>query len=404
MGASNNKFRFRDLYKFRGFKFYDSFIDKSNILVVLKRVSKTGKCPCCNRRCRHIHQRRKRRIRDLDVANSQVFIEFVSYQLNCVCGYEGYENLEFCEEYSRYTKRFEKKVSILCKVMTIKDVAKETGISWNAVKYIDKKEAINYLTDLDSINPRKIGVDEIAYQKHHKYLTVVRDAKLDKVIWVGKDRKKETLDIFFRKLGVRKSMGISIAVIDMWDPYIASIEGNAPNAQIVFDKFHVAKKVNEALDKVRKEEFAKADKEERVMMKHKRFLMLSRQKRLDDKKRETLYGLKDINQNLYAAYLLKEQIADILDENNAHMAFKRLRKWIDNIYKAGIKQYEELVVKLKRYMYGIYNYFECKLTNAASEGINNKINVIKRRAYGFRDLDYFVYKIYQLCGIKSSSK
>jgi transposase len=285
--------------------------------------------------------------------------------------------------------------------MTLKDVAKEVRISWNSVKHIDRKNAKNYVTNLKSITPKKIGVDEIAYQKGHKYLTVVRDADLDKVIWVGKGRKKETLDKFFKELGYRKCMNISLAVIDMWDPYIASIEANAPNAQIVFDKFHVAKHINKALDNVRKQEFAKADKEERINMKHKRFLLLSRQKRLDDKKRESLYDLKDINQNLYAAYLLKEQVADILDEKDSKIAIKRLERWIKNVYKAGIKPFEELVKTLKKYMYGILNYFEYKLTNAVSEGFNNKINIIKRRAYGFRDLDYFVYKIYQLCGIRT---
>lgn len=400
MRPSKPKFRFKDLYNFKGFKFYGSFVENDYLLVVLKRTSKTGNCPCCKKRCRYIHTRRGRRIRDLDVVNSKVYIDFISYQLDCKCGYNGYEELELCDEYSRYTKRFEEKVVILCMMMCIKDTAKEMRIGWEATKSIDKKNARKYIVDLDNVSPKRIGVDEIAYEKGHKYLTIVRDVDLKKVIWVGKGRKKATLNEFFKKLGIKKSWGIKEAVVDMWDPYVASIRANT-NAKIIFDKFHIAKKINDAIDKVRKKEFAKADKEEKKRMKKKRFLILSRQKRLDDEKRETLYDLKEVNQNLYFAYLLKEQALDILDEENEETAQKRLQRWFENVAKSGIEYFQEVVKTLQKYLYGVYNYFKHKLTNAQSEGFNNKINVIKRRAYGFRDLEYFKLKILQSCGLRN---
>lgn len=398
MGASNTKFRFKDLYKFKGYKFYESFVENDNILVVLKRTSKTGKCPCCNRRCRFIHTRRKRRIRDLDVANSKVYIEFDSYQLDCKCGYNGYEELEFCEDYSRYTKRFEEKVVILCLKMCIKDAAKEMRIGWSTAKNIDKRNARKYIVDLEQASPEKIGVDEIAYEKGHKYLTVVRDADLGKVIWVGKSRKKETLDKFFKELGIKKSWRIKLAVIDMWDPYIASIKANT-DAAIIFDKFHIAKTISKAVDEVRKHEFAKADDEERKRMKKKRFLILSRQKRLDDKKRESLMDLLSINERLYSAYVIKEHVLDIMDDEDGNRGIKRFTKWIYNTVASGISEFDNAIKMIKHYFYGIKNYFEYKITNAQSEGFNNKINVIKRRVYGFRDLEYFKLKILQTCGL-----
>ncbi len=398
MGASKAKFRFKDLYQFKGYKFFDSFVDSDSILVVLNRTSKTGKCPCCKRRCNCIHNKRKRRIRDLDVAGSKVFVEFCSYEIDCTCGYLGYEELEFCDDYSRYTKRFEERVVILCTSMCIKDAARELRIGWDAVKNIDKKNARKYVVDLEQVSPKRIGVDEIAYEKGHKYLTVVRDVDLGKVIWVGQGRKKETLDEFFRRLGLEKSWNIQVAVCDMWDPYIASIKANT-QAAIVFDKFHVAKVINEVVDKVRKEQFAKADKEERIAMKHKRFLILSRQKRLDDTKRETLQDLMQVNKDLYAAYIMKEQVLDIFDEKNEQVAKHRLNRWLDNIAKSGIEQFETAAKRIQTYLYGILNYFRYQLTNAQSEGFNNKINVIKRKAYGFRDLEYFKLKILQTCGL-----
>ena len=400
MKPLNPRFRLKDLYNFKGYKFCDSFLEEDNILIVLKRTSKTGKCPCCQKRCRYVHGRRKRRIRDLNVANSEVYLEFTSYQLDCSCGYNGYEELGFCDEYSRYTKRFEEKVVLLCQVMCIKDAAKEMRIGWETTKNIDKKNAYQYLVDFALVVPKRIGIDEIAYEKGHKYLTIFRDVDLNKVIWVGKSRTKETLDGFFHQLGIEKSWKIEIVVMDMWDPYIASVRANT-NASLVFDKFHIAKKINEAVDKVRRKEFAKADKEEQKMMKKKRFLILSRQKRLDDEKRETLQDLMNLNSNLYTAYLLKEQVLDIFDEPDEATAIKRLHRWFENVTDAGVEQLQEVVKTIKHYVYGVYNYFKHRITNAQSEGFNNKINVIKRRAYGFRDLEYFKLKILQSCGLKS---
>ncbi len=397
MGTSNLRFRFKDLYNFQGYKFLDSFLEEDSILVVLRRTSKTGKCPICHKRCRNIHKRRNRKVRDLDAANSKVYLFFIEYDLCCSCGYEGEEEIEFAECCSRYSKRFEEKVVILCTVMCIKDAAKLMRIGWETTKNIDKRNAQKYIVDFAKINPKQIGIDEVAYEKGHKYLTVVRDITLGKVIWVGKDRKKETLDDFFKKLGIRKCQEIRVAVMDMWDPFIASVQAYTP-AAIIFDKFHIAKAITEVVDSVRKKEFAKADEEERKNMKHKRFLILARQRNLVSDKQEELRQLLDQNRNLFTAYLLIEQVLDIFDEENQEIGLKRLEKWFENVYVSGMEQFNEVVSRIKRYLYGIANYFIYRLTNAQSEGFNNKINVIKRRAYGFRDLDYFKLKIIQLCG------
>lgn len=397
MEPYKQRFRLRDFYRFDGFRFADSFYGTDCLIIALRRTKTTGTCAACGIRCRYIDDRRTRRVRDLNVVSSIVFIEFTMFKLDCSCGYNGWELLSFCEEYSRYTTRFEEKVVILCAKMTIKDVAAEMSISWNAVKLIDKKHLRKYLVPLDEATPTNIGVDEIAYEKGHKYLTVVRDVDLGKVIWVGEGRKKETLDEFFRKLGAEKALRIKHVVMDMWDPYIASIRANT-DAIIVFDKFHIAKKINDAVDAVRKQEFANADFRERKNMKHKRFLVLARRKNLDETKRDTLRDLLDVNENLTVAYLLKEQALDIFDEQDKEIAIRRLQKWFRNVDDAAIAAFQPVVKTIQNYLYGIINYFDKRITNAQSEGFNNKINIIKRRAYGYRDLEYFKLKILQSCG------
>ena len=207
------------------------------------------------------------------------------------------------------------------------------------------------------------------------------------------------MDRFFDELGFDKQLQIEVAVTDMWDPYIASLNEHCPRVEIVFDKFHIMKKVNEALDDVRKKEFANTDTDERKRMKKKRFLILKRNDNLTEKQGESLRELMKRNEVLCQAYILKEQIADILDGNEFYIGLTRLNKWMDNVKESGIEPLMKCVKTINNHYSGIANYFRHNITNAASEGFNNKIGVIKRRAYGFWDLDYFMLKIKQACGL-----
>lgn len=393
---------FKRLYVFKGYKFNGFDLKKDAIFAFLKRIRKTSTCPSCGKRCKRIEESIKRTIRDIDIGNLESYITFFENKIQCRCGYRGIEKLEFTRPYSRTTMRFEEFVALLCEKMSLKDVSGIVKLNWKTVKAIDKLHIKSRLTPLEDIYPTRIGIDEIAYKKRYNYLTIVRDLDLGKVIWIGINRKEETLDRFFQALGIIKTRNIKLTVLDMWDPYIASLRKNCPSAEIIFDKFHVVKKVNEALDSVRKAEFARADPIERKLMKKKRFLILARNKHLEEKNKESLNQLLDQNKTLYASYLLKEQLSDIMDEDNPGLAIKRLKRWIKNASKSGIAQFDGCVKTISNYMYGIHNFFRNKVTNAASEGFNNKIGVIKRRAYGFRDFEYFMLKIFQSCGWRSS--
>jgi len=388
----------RNIYTFKGFRISGLFLTEKELRISLEKRRKTGTCPNCGKRCRKIEATYERTIRDLDFSGRMTWITFHQYKIVCSCHYRGIELLDFVDKYSFYTRAFEGYVARLCEKMSLKDVASLVRIDWKTAKHIDKKNLRKLIVPLSQLNPEVIGVDEIAYEKGQKYLTIVRDVVAGMVIWIGIGRKEETLDGFFKELDKGKPRAISIVVMDMWDPYIASVRKNCPDAAIVFDKFHISRKINEALDSIRRAEFRKADDKERKGMKHKRFLILGRQKRLNDEQRETIEDLKRINTRLYEAYLLKEQVLDIFDEADVHAALVRLGKWMANVQRLGIVPFLKVINTMKNYWYGIANYFRLRLTNAASEGFNNKINIIKRRAYGFRDLEYFMLKILQSCG------
>jgi len=385
----------KELWDFEGFSFEYIFKEENRMIIKQKKKWKTGICPVCNKKRRKVIEVRERTIRDENVSKKKCFILLKTYRIICKGCYRGMEKLDFILPGERFTERFAKHIYELCEKMTLKDAAKECMINWRTAKRIDKKKLKEKFKDLKGIAPTRIGVDEIAHEKGHKYLTIVRDLDAG-VIWAGIGRKKETLDQFFEELGKRKCKNISVAVIDMWDPYIKSIKENT-NADIVFDRFHVAKKVNEAIDNIRKREFSKASKEERINMKHKRFLILYRNKNLNKEQKKNLNELMKQNKKLYEAYLLKEQVLSIFDRKQKNIALERLKSWKENVRKAKIKEFSKLLKTLKHYQYGIENYFTHHVTNGASEGYNNKINIIKRRAYGFKDLEYFKLKILQSC-------
>src|SRR3989344_3609245 len=385
----------KELYNFDGFSFDDILREEDRMIINQKKKGKTGTCPVCRKKRRKVIEVRERAIRDENISRKKCFILLKTYRILCKGCYRGIEKLDFILPGERFTERFAKHIYELCEKMTLKDAAKECMINWRTAKRIDKKKLKEKFKDLKGIAPKRIGVDEIAHEKGHKYLTIVRDLDAG-VIWVGIGRKKETLDEFFNELGKRKSKKISVAVIDMWDPYIKSIKENT-NADIVFDRFHISKKINEAVDMIRKREFAKANKEERINMKHKRFLILYRNKNLNKEQEKNLNELMDQNKTLYEAYLLKEQALNIFDRKQKNIALRKLENWKKNVYESKIEEFAKLLKTLEHYWYGIENYFTHHVTNGASEGYNNKINIIKRRAYGFKDIEYFKLKILQSC-------
>ncbi len=385
---------FNDLFAFEEHKVCGVSVEGETVTVGLKRLRKTGDCPCGERRCKVVEEF-QRKVRDLSVSGKKCYVEILTYHISCKCGYYGIEKIDFLDKYSRYTKRFVQYVAQLCKTMSLVDVAEAANIDWKTAKRIDLLELEKLIISLDDVNPTGIGIDEIAYAKGHKYLTVVRKIG-GGVIWIRKGRKKEVLDQFFKELGEEKCKKITVAVIDMWKPYIKSINENT-NADIVFDKFHVIKKINEAVDKIRKEEFAKADPEEKLRMKKKRFLILKRGEKLNEYEKQSLQDLMNKNSNLYIAYLLKEQVSEVFEETDLDRGISRLERWIENVRKIGMEAFTKVLEMMESHWDGIVNYFKHHLTNAASEGFNRKINMIRRRACGYKDLHYFQLKILQTC-------
>lgn len=354
-------------------------------------------CSVCNNISFGSWDCRESRIRDLSVFEFKTYLVVDKHRTVCKdCGVK-IERLGFVDPYSRCTTRFEELVARLCRISSLKQVALLLDLDWKTVKAIDKKylEIQFAIPDYDGL--RILGVDEIASHKGHNYFTVVMDLERTRVVWVGKDRSKETLDQFFKELGPERAKQIEAVSCDMHDPYIASIKENAPKAKIVFDKFHVIKNYSKIIDKVRNIEFKRATEEKKEAIKGTKYLLLKNRDKLKKDQEEQLKRLLELNQNINIAYMLKDDLKRVWDYKSTGWANKSLDSWIETANASNIKPLIKFTKTLERYRYGIINHCYYPIDSGKLEGMNNKIKVIKRIAYGFHDDDYFILKIKQGC-------
>jgi len=385
-----------NLFPFDGYK---PFVlqNEDFIRIGLKSRRICGICPDCGQRCRNVETEYERTVRDQDMVQRKCYVTFSQKKIRCSCGYRGLEKLDFVSKSRRVTKRMETFIVSLCEHMSIKEVAEMIRLDWKTVKKVDKEYVRSLLPKISDLDLRRLAIDEIAVMKGHKYLTIIRDYDTGVAVKVFFSRKYESTKEALGSLGTQTCQKIKYVALDMWDPYIKAIKETCPNAKLVFDKFHVVKKVNEALDKVRKKEFAKAEPQERKTMKKKRFVILKKKSNLSRSQKVNLIELMRTNERLYKAYLLKEQLLSIFDDkkSNFEQIKERLLHWLENTLSSDLEEFKEVVSTISGHFHGILNYFRYNMTNAISEGFNTKINIIKRRAFGFHDIEYFILKIYQ---------
>jgi len=295
-----------------------------------------------------------------------------------------------------YTKRFSFYVGRKCRIATIKDVAKEVHLDWKTVKALEKEYMEEQLRRTGCPAPRAIGIDEISIKKGHTYRIVVSDLERHRPIWFGgKDRKEESLDLFYQWLGPKKSSKIELAIMDMWKAFKKSTVKNAPNAAIVYDKFHVIRHLGNALDEVRTREYRRLSEKDRSFIKGQKYTLLSNRENLTLKGRQSLKKLLKANKRLNTAYLLKESFGQLWSYQSEGWARRFFENWKSSLKWQRLKPYEKFSEMIEKHWGGIaaYSKPKNKVSLGFVEGLNNKIRVIQRRAYGLKDEEYLRLKI-----------
>jgi transposase len=372
---------------------------------VLKRINDVSPiCSGCGKiHDTPIHSLGRKTVEDLPISGKRVFLHVPVRKLPCI-----EDNTIRVEELNwirgRFTKRFADQVFRLTSITTNKEAGWYLGLDDETVYRIDKGmlEELAHERLYPVPCPYYMSVDEVAWQKWHKYVTNVVDIETHKVIWNHNGRGKQTLDNFYQEIGKDKLSKIKAVASDGAKGFILSTKEHAKNALIVLDHFHVKKYLNDAVDKIRKDELKRAKEENnselsQILHCNKRFILM--QNKVTTKKRNLLERLSHLNQRIYQAMLLKEQFLSIYSSQDRKTAFTNLKEWIVTAIKSRMPSFVELGYKFFRKRHYVLNYFTCKITSAISEGINNKIKRLKRMAYGYKDVQYFLLKIHQHCGL-----
>jgi transposase len=267
------------------------------------------------------------------------------------------EKLAFLSSNTKYTLRFAMQIGGLCRAMTIKDVARLMHLDWHAVKDLDKIYMREQLGVAGPAKPRLIGVDEISIKKGHSYRIVVSDLEARRAIWFGGTGRTEAdMDLFYAVLGQENSQKIRLAVMDMWKPFRKSTLAHAPQALIMFDKFHVVKHLGDALDAIRRSEYKRVTGEDRSFIKGQRYVLLSRRENLTDDRHKNLERLLQANARLNIAYLLREQFEQLWDYADAAHARTFFDAWRDQLRGQDLAPYEKFAAMIERNWDGVAAY------------------------------------------------
>lgn len=376
---------------------------EDGLLCDVEPTTKIPRCGGCGYRVAKVHdQRGPRRWRHLDLAGMSLHLRYAPRRVQCSrCGVTT-EMVPWANPKSWFTHAFEQTVGYLAQMSAKTVVATMMRIAWATVGPIIERVVERLLPGdrLDGLT--HIGVDELSYRKHHKYVTIVVDHTTGRVVWAREGKNADTLRAFFQELGAERCALLQAVTIDMSKAYISAVSESAKNAQIIFDRFHVQRLVQDALDEVRRAEVRTVDDpEERRALKHTRFALLKSPWNLTAIEQTKLTELPKANAILYRAYLMKESFAAILDRHQPNVVRKKLREWISWATHSGIKPFAKTARTIGKHIDGIVAYVATGLSNGRSEGTNSKVRTITRRSYGFHGAPALIALIRLCCsGLK----
>jgi transposase len=297
-----------------------------------------------------------------------------------------------------YTHAFERYVLELSRYMTIQDIGRHLGVSWDIVKDIQKRHLRKHYAQPQLKHVRQIAIDEICIGRGYRFLTLVLDLETGAILFVGEGKKAESLRPFWRRLRAARA-NVEAVAIDMSPAYLSAVEENLPAATVVFDHFHIIKLMNEKLTALRRDLHRDAiDKRHQQVLKGTRWLLLKTPENLDPTKGEPkrLREALQLNESLAIAYYLKEDLRQIWEQPGKFTARIKLLDWYQQAMASGVRILQEFARLLLARQDGILAWYDYPISTGPLEGTNNKIKTMQRQHYGLRDQEFFQLKLYQL--------
>ena len=353
------------------------------------------RCPSCGAACPG-YDARERRWRHLDTMQYRTIVIGDVPRVECPEHGVVQVAVPWAEEGSRFTALFEALVIDWMLEASFAAVARQLRLTWDEVAGIQERAVRRGLARRDREPPERIGVDETSFQKRHEYVTTVNDLDEGVVLYVADDRKQESLDAFYEGLGPEACAGLEAVVMDMWAPYIASTRAHVPDAgrKIVFDKFHVAKHLGDAVDQVRRQENRelRAEGDERLVKT--KYLWLRNPDRMSAKQWREFAPLRSSRLRVARAWAIKEAAMLLWGYAKRGWAERMWRRWYGWAIRSRLEPVKRVARMIQKHWEGVLNAAAGNVTNALSEGLNSKIQWIKRKACGYRNRERFRNAIY----------
>ena len=374
-------------------------VEKSRLVLDVVPRKKRARCGGCGKRVRKNKDRAMRYWRHLDLFGVRTYLRYTIRRVVCrQCGIVK-EQVPWASKGSRFTDSFEQEVAWLAQRVDLSMVEEYFRITWRSVRRIVQRTVLRHRDEqrqLDGL--RMIGVDEISYRKRHKYLTVVVDHLSGRVVWAGKKRKIKALLRFFRALGPERAAKLEAVTMDMWEAFMTVVGRKAPQARIIFDRFHIVKHLNEAVDQTRRELIRPLKGKPRRDLKNTKFPLLKAKHNRTAKDRRVLREQVKANRTLYRAMLLRDDFMDLYTYKSETWAAKFLRNWINTAIRSRIEPIKRKARMIRKHFDGVVAWVTWRLSNGRLEGMNNKIRLLSHRSFGLHSAEALISLVYLCCG------
>ena len=373
-------------------------VSSEGVVFDVRLRRKNPRCSKCTRRAPGYDKREARQWRHLNVGATRIWLRYAPRRVDCPrCGVIN-EQVPWGAAGGLFSAAFEETTAYLARVSDKTSVTRIMGIAWVTVgriveRIVGERLDASRLDDLVFI-----GIDEFSYRKRHRYITVIVDHVTGRVVWAAKGRSSDTLARFFQELGPERCGKIEVVTLDMAESYIKAVEKHAPQARIVFDRFHVQRLASDAVDQVRRAQVREEeDPERKRAIKGSRFALLRSEWNLTVKDRAKISEIEGSNRSLYRAYLLKAALAHLLGYQQPGRARKALKDWLGWASRSRLRPFVRVARTIRKYRAGVLAYIDYRLTNGPVEGINNRMRTVARRAYGFHSAEALISMVFLCC-------
>jgi transposase len=389
--------RLLDLDEFRvtGLEYDDRL---ACLVVLCEHVWDVAVCPNCQQLSTQVHQYHRRVVRDVAWAGHVCYLEFAARRFKCAhCRRPFTEVMGAISPHGRCTRRYERYLFEQCRDTAIQVVSRHEQLGYKMVEGIYYRLAECHVRRTRAV--RRVGLDEIALEKgHDDFVLILSDLERSQIIAVLPERTKEVLEAYLDTWSAEQRAAIEEVAMDLWLPYRLAVEAKLPNARINGDRFHVMKNLNDRVTTTRRTIQRQADEPTKQQLKGCRWLLVKNQDNLSDTERSQLEQALSASPMLKQLHQLKEQFRAIFETAPDRMtAASQLQAWIATVESSGLKNLTAFLTTLHNWWDPILNYFNDHITSGLVEGLNNKVKLIKRRAYGFRNFEHFRLRLLVEC-------